>query len=64
MIGGEGVVLPAAAEDRAAHPHGRSGRLVLQIPIITHGPGRGEEERKEEWVEGERLQVEIKKRRS
>lgn len=58
MIGGEGVVLPPAAEDRAAHPHRRSGRLVLHVPIITHGPGERVEERereiKEEWVEGER----------
>lgn len=52
------MVLPATAEDRAAHPHGRSRRLVLHVPIITHGPRERVEERereiKEEWVEGER----------
>lgn len=41
VIGGQRV-LPAAAEDGAAHPDGRRGRLVLQIPIIAHGPARGE----------------------
>lgn len=58
VIGGERMVLPPAAEDRAAHPHGWSGRLVLHVPIITHGPRERVEERekeiKEEWVEGER----------
>ncbi len=38
-------VLPAAAEDGAAHPDGRRGRLVLQIPIITHDPARAEREK-------------------
>lgn len=42
-------VLPAA-EDGAAHPDGRRRRLVLQIPIITHGPGRAErKERRSGW---------------
>lgn len=49
VVGGQRV-FPAAAEDGAAHPDGRSGGLVLQIPIITHGQERAErKERRSGW---------------
>lgn len=54
VIGWECVILPAAAEIGATHPHWRGGGFVLVIPVVTHDHREWESEETEHKRDRER----------